>query len=307
MKLTELLSLPYNAGRIALIDRTLARLTHERGFAGKDRPDLDDKIAALMHKRNLYQNTSLVAIPVDFVCHTCQKRHRETVTPARLVDAFGDWYQKHPQPEHRVETYMARGRSVGRGFADEVWRHIGRAPWWLDYAPNTNILAAYGSSAAMTLTGTSLASSSTFIAGRESTVVDNTSNLYIDYVLAAITKVGSASVVAGVIQIWLHGSRNDAFAYGDLGNGTTLTGADAVANFITAGKRAGACNFWKDVSVDVTTANAVHSFSPRGIGASFDYVLPKKWGIWFVHNTSAALSSTAGDHVFSQTGMYFTG
>jgi len=56
-----------------------------------------------------------------------------------------------------------------------------------------NIKEAYAASAPLTLALESLAASSTIVAGRESTAVSNTTNLYLDYLVAGKITTGRQS------------------------------------------------------------------------------------------------------------------
>src|SRR5262245_54425580 len=93
--------------------------------------------------------------------------------------------------------------------------------------------ATYPSSSALTITLTSLATSSTLVAGRESTEVDNSSNKYLDAGISGRVTVGTTPTAATRIEIWIFPKMSDS-AYPDVFDGTdsaeTLTSrAAAVA------------------------------------------------------------------------------
>ena len=76
----------------------------------------------------------------------------------------------------------------------------------------------------------SLASSSTWLAGWESAVIDNTTNLYVDALLAGRFKANNTAPTAGQIQVWVGAILNDTPTYPDVLDGTgsaeTITSAD---------------------------------------------------------------------------------
>ena len=80
---------------------------------------------------------------------------------------------------------------------------------------------AYASSAALTITPASLATSATLVAGRESTAVVNTTNLYVDYLLAGKIMTGTTPTVSKQIQVWVYGQTEDTPLYPG-----TITGSD---------------------------------------------------------------------------------
>ena len=73
----------------------------------------------------------------------------------------------------------------------------------------TVLTTTYSNTAAITFDISSLGTSSTFVAGRESTQIDNTSNLYVDaqvYVLGITGHASTAPTVGQVINLYCWGS-----------------------------------------------------------------------------------------------------
>src|SRR4051794_34831478 len=66
-----------------------------------------------------------------------------------------------------------------------------------------SIKTAYASSAALTITLASLASDTNLLAGRESTLVDNTSNLYLDYLLGGKITTGTTPTDVREIRVYV--------------------------------------------------------------------------------------------------------
>ena len=80
---------------------------------------------------------------------------------------------------------------------------------------------AYGSSAALTITLASLVSDINLLAGCESTAIDNTSNLYLDYLLSGKVTTGTSPTTGKSINIYVYALMEDS-TYPDV-----LTGTDS--------------------------------------------------------------------------------
>src|SRR5258708_23131593 len=97
----------------------------------------------------------------------------------------------------------------------------------------TNLLS-YVASSALTITLASLASSSTWLAGRESTAVDNSSAKHLDYLLAGNVRVGTTPTV-GEIRVYVVAMIDDT-VWPDVFDGTdsaeTVTSAGAGSGFL---------------------------------------------------------------------------
>lgn len=151
-----------------------------------------------------------------------------------------------------------------------------------------DIKSAYGAKTTITWTGTSLASGS----ARESTVVDNTSNKFLNARVRVQTK-GQASGTTLV----------DVYVYTSLGDTTytdAATGSDAA--FTAANRRNS--RFLGSIQMNAATS-AVQGELP-GVASAFGGIMPDKWGLIIINNSGAALSSTAGDHVIEYEGVYAT-
>lgn len=160
----------------------------------------------------------------------------------------------------------------------------------------TTASVAYGASTAMTITLTSLASSSTLLAGRESTAIDNTATLAVDYLVGGKTKTGAGTPLAGQIEYWAYGSYDGTtYSGGATGTDAGLTFASEKTNL-------------RLLYIQPTDTTASHSYEwgPYSIAQAFGGVVPKKWGVFVVHNTSAALTATAADHEVKYTAVNYT-
>lgn len=267
------------------------------------------------------------------VCDQCGKRHAINFDPRTNDPQISDWYTKHMGHDGVRIVYPARP-SKTPGWIERLqraWRFVLRKMRWgatafvilptsinsqvyesEGFAPtiasqlaallhNADTKVAYGSSAAYTCSLASLATSSTLLAGREGTAVNNTTNLYLDYLAGGIVTVGTTPTANNFIEWWMYGSVNDTPTYPDVFDGTdsdeTVTNAgvkqSALANFGTA-----LCS--------AATSNVGYWFSPRSVAMAFGGLMPKHHGPFITHSTAVNLNSTAGNHVLSYTGCFLT-
>lgn len=151
---------------------------------------------------------------------------------------------------------------------------------------------SYASSTTITCTLASLASSATV--GRQCTVVDNTTNKYIDALLTISIKT-SASALANdkAVYVYLSGSEDGTnFDQDDATFGTT----DAAYTINTASNLKGPGVISCPTSAKVYTK----TFS---VASFFGGVMPRKWGFAIVNFTGQALDATEGNHIKSYTGI----
>lgn len=148
------------------------------------------------------------------------------------------------------------------------------------------------SSVDLTLTLTSLASNGSagvFLAGRESTAVDNTTNLDLDHLLSGIITVsGTAPTVSRSINIY-------AYAPISVASGTptypdVLDGTDSAETMTSANVMNSALRLVASITIDAT-ASRPYYFAPVSIASLFGGVLPKFWGVFVAHDTAQNLTS----------------
>jgi hypothetical protein len=161
-----------------------------------------------------------------------------------------------------------------------------------------DVKTAYAASAAFTITLASLATSATRIAGRESTAVDNTSNLYLDYLVGGKVTTGTTPTDAKQIDLWVYCSYNDTPLYPDV-----LDGTDSDESFTSAGVLAGACVLAASVSTN-NTSDRTYWFAPFSVASLFGGHMPKFFGIFVTHDTGVNLNSTGSNQAFYYTGIY---
>jgi hypothetical protein len=161
----------------------------------------------------------------------------------------------------------------------------------------------YATPVDLTITLASLATSSTRVAGRESTAVDNGTNLYVDALVAGKFTVGTTPTISTFIDVWIYAARDETPTYPTLVT-TGITGSDAGATAATEGIRSNAMRLGATVLVDATTSDRGYDFAPFSVAALYGGVLPRRWGVFVTHNTGVNLNSTGGNHKITYTGIH---
>lgn len=161
-----------------------------------------------------------------------------------------------------------------------------------------DIKLVYGSSAALTITLASLASDTNLLAGRESTAIDNTTNKYLDYLVAGKVTTGTSPTAARQIEVWLVASFEDSPTYPDVFDGTdsneTATSRDVLA----------ACAYLVQTIPTANTSDRTYWVKPFSVASLCGGRVPKFWELFVVHNTGVNLNSTGGNQAFWHTPVY---
>ena len=152
-----------------------------------------------------------------------------------------------------------------------------------------DVKANYPAASDATITLASLASDTNLLAGRESTALDNSSNLYLDYLISGKITTGTSPTTARSIQVWAVGSW-DGTNWPDVFDGT-----DSAETITSANHKNSVCRFIAEMATDATSDRVYH-FGPVSLASAFGGVMPVKVVFFVVHNTAVALSSTAGNH-----------
>lgn len=242
-----------------------------------------------------------VKITVEAVCHACKHRHRISLSPDLFGRAAFDWEFKHRLCETvkpgSVE-FLSPSRFIPHGFDDRVYEKAGQAPWWLDYKHNADIKVAYAADAQVTITLASLASSSTWVAGRESASVDNSSNKYLDYNVTGKITTGTTPTV-GEIRLYAIKPINDTPTWPDVFDGTDS--AETVTNTAILDKLP---LLWS--GSNSTSSNITYPIISALTLAQLWGYAPSLFGFFVSHSTVAALNSTGSNHELSVQGIYAT-
>lgn len=130
----------------------------------------------------------------------------------------------------------------------------------------------------------SLATSATFVAGWESGLIDNTTNLYLDYALTAKITVGNAPT-AGEIRLYLVQMLDDS-TWPDVFDGTES------AETITSVEIRDAICLLAAATATTTTASRVYYLACPSVAALFSGHMPAKFVIFATHNTVQAIAAS---------------
>ncbi len=151
---------------------------------------------------------------------------------------------------------------------------------------------AFGSSTAITCTLASIAGAGS---ARESTAVDNGTNLFLDVMVYLAIKLQSGSPSGDrAIFIYAYGSE-DGTNYGD-----NATGSDAALTLRTP------TNLRPLGTINCPDSGALtYKSGPMSLAAAFGGVIPRKWGVVVQNLTGVTFSATEGDHAKSYTGIYY--
>jgi len=158
----------------------------------------------------------------------------------------------------------------------------------------------YSSNTAITFDISSLGGSSTFVAGRECSQIDNTSNLYDDCLVNVKGITGHASTAPTVgqyIGLWLWGADTSlATTAIDVLDGTDSAETLGHVSVLNSLKPVGAA------VVTVATAGLVYYIQPFSVASFFGGNMPKFWGLYLAHNHTGALAASQSG-LFSYNGI----
>ena len=215
------------------------------------------------------------------ICHSCKHQHAIT-EPKHAATKWNEWTYKHDR--HDIELVSDR----------EGWR---------GYKTNADIKISYVSTSTITIgvDVTPLASSATFVLGRESAAQDNGTDLSLDGRISGKITVGTTPTIDTSIQIFAFSALDDTPTWPDVMDGTdsdeTLTSVGVGAAFL---KLIALC------TVDSTTSDRAYPFTAfRTLREAFGF-MPQDFGLFITHNTGVALNTTAGNHFVKIDKMFWT-
>lgn len=161
---------------------------------------------------------------------------------------------------------------------------------------------AYTASATITIAPENVASSSTFVAGVESAVISNLTNLFADVLVSGVWTCGTTPTAGTQVQIWVYAPISDdlssAVTYPDVIDGTS-----SAETMTSAGILAGGLKLAATVYVDSNTSNRAYYCAPFSVAALFGGRMPTRWGLFITHNTGVNSNSTSGNHSWSYIGI----
>lgn len=161
----------------------------------------------------------------------------------------------------------------------------------------------YSANTAITFDISSLGTSSTFVAGRESSEIDNTSNLYLDAIVNVDGINGHASTAPTVgqeIRLYVWGADTSLGTTPiDVLDGTDSTETLGHVSVLNSLRLVGA------PAVTVATANLKYYIMPFSVAACFGGIMPKFWGLYLAHNHTGSLAGSQSG-LFSYNGITLT-
>lgn len=252
------------------------------------------------------------------LCHTCAMKHTMEFDPrVGPGSGFSDWLAKHPEghataflwPQRTLKQADRRTSPLSRVERQYFSRRQVKAPQirpygknWLDYLNNSDVKPAYAGSADVTITKASLNASSTLLAGRESTMVDNRTNKYLNYKMAGHFKTAASNAQVGTIKVAIVQSDDDTPAWPDVFDGTDSTETVSLQSVYDQ-----VCKVGAEITTTATDALVwPFQFSVAGL---FDGECPLAFVVFVSHNAETSTnswSSTEGDHSVRYTGTYLT-
>jgi hypothetical protein len=153
----------------------------------------------------------------------------------------------------------------------------------------------FATSTAITCTLASLASSATV--GRQSTVIDNSSNLYIDALVTIGIKTSASAMGSDkAVYIYVAGSED----------GTNYDCDDAAIGATDASYTINNPSNLRLGAVINTLTSSKTYFRTFSVAALFGGVMPRKWALVVVNTSNQALDSTEGNHTKSYSGITYT-
>lgn len=168
-----------------------------------------------------------------------------------------------------------------------------------------NIKTSYATATAITLTLASLANNT----GRESTAVDNSSNLYLDAELYLAIKQGAAAPTGHIYVLLSHTVDGSDYSSPATGSDAALTPAMiAFLDQMTPGQQLPGTEliFIGKISCQNQAAAATTKWNFGSIASVYGGNLPVKWGIVVVNCTGQALDATEGNHTKQYVGVFNT-
>lgn len=153
----------------------------------------------------------------------------------------------------------------------------------------------YAATASITLTATSITNGSY----RQSTVVDNSSNKYMDVLLGGSIQAGTTPTAGGTLEIWAYGERDD-------GGGTSqyTAGCSGSDSAYTADGEEDELFPVYAVTVDATS-DQDYEWGPVSLAQAFGGILPRKWGLVLKNSSGATTNATGTNNEFRYTGIKY--
>lgn len=164
-----------------------------------------------------------------------------------------------------------------------------------------DVKLAYGTTANLTFTSlNSLAAAATWLAGAESTAVDNTTTLAEDYLISGKFTAGASNAQAGTIEVHAVAMLDDS-TWPDVFDGT-----DSAETITSAGIKLGICKPLIAIAGE-NSANRVYFFGGVSVKNAFGGTVPRKFVVFVTHNIHTSTNTwAASGHQVTVTPVYRT-
>lgn len=232
-----------------------------------------------------------VVMRVMGICRRCKHYHPvDGLTFETFGKAAFDWEYRHRQCELEYPgsvEFLSLRRSIPKNLDDREWNRLGEGPKWLDFTPNANVTTVYVNDVALTLDLSALASSSTFVAGRESTKVTNSSS-YLDCGISGTYISGTTPTTPAESRLYYVRPTEDTPTWPDVFDGTdsaeTVTNTNILDSLVLG---------WSG-TVSATSNVTYPIVNALTLAQAFGYC-PKDFVVFFSHAHTAALKTDAGN------------
>jgi hypothetical protein len=159
----------------------------------------------------------------------------------------------------------------------------------------------YASPVTITMDLANLASSATFVAGRESSQIDNTSNKFMDCLVRGSVSVGTTPTANKIIAIYLWG----AFVSLATTPIDVLDGTDSAETLTNTGVL-NQLKLAAPVGVIATTSDIEYPVLPFSVAQRFGGRMPNFWGLYVAHDTGVNLRNNAiNTNAFEYVGIKY--
>jgi hypothetical protein len=138
-----------------------------------------------------------------------------------------------------------------------------------------------------------LATSTQLIVGLQVAVIDNTVNKYEDAKITGKFRMGAGTLAAGAsIEFYLFEAINDTPLYPPAFRSDGTAGA---VTFTNADDRDNQCKHVGSVLLPSTTGAQDVNILPFNIAEMLRAPLPRRWGLFYTHNTNQSFDATLGN------------
>jgi hypothetical protein len=162
-------------------------------------------------------------------------------------------------------------------------------------------VATYPAGADLTITIASLASSTSLVAGRQSTSVSNATNKYLDYLVSGKITTGTSPTTARQIEVWCIPKVQAATPLWPAGLGAT----DAALPSLTREQILGIGQLVFSTTT-TATSNQSYDFSNVPLSRFYGRSVPQEFVLAVIHSTGVNLNATGSNHFLTVQGTFET-